>query len=481
MFKLFVRLNVLLLAAACITPTASAAGKKGPKPPPRSNPIRALIVTGGHPFKRAEFFKIFDGHPDIVWQEVQHPKAAEWFSPDKADEYDVMVWYDLQGKSTEAIRNNLTALFKKGKPLVALHHCNGDYADWDESLKIIGARYNFHKKGEISKSSYYPRQKISVKIADPKHPVTRFMKDFELNDETYKDIQFAPGIQPLLTTDHANSDKVIAWTHTYSNSPVVGIQPGHGPSCYQNENYRRLVIQSIRWLAGRLPDPSEEGFVPLFNGKNFDGWTIMGKPQGFSVTPEGTIRSTFGKWGGWMRTNKEYSDFILRVEWKVAKRSNSGVFIRASKNTSRPWEDGSEIQISNRPRDIAHCTGSVYGVAAVDPRPDESYGVWHEFEIQCNGPKVKVFADNIPIVDVDGWQLPALGVKPLKGYIGLQDAHEPGWVEFRNIRVKELPPYKCDKLIWRLGIQAYTFRKFTLFEAIEKAKALPGSAGRAFI
>ncbi|UCD28218.1 MAG: DUF1080 domain-containing protein [Planctomycetota bacterium] len=472
MFNSFSRWLVCILAVTFAVPVAIAARKKGPAPPPRTDKIRVLIVTGGHGFDRDEFAKIFDGHPDIDWKEVQHPNAAEWFAPPKADQYDVMVWYDMLTKTTEKLRNNLPTLMKKGKPLVALHHCLANFQDWDEVINILGGRYNIKAKDGSSKSSAHHNLKVSVKIADPKHPITKFIKDFDTIDETYLDYEILPGVKPLLTTDNPKSNKVIGWTHKYGNSPVVYIQLGHGPQTYQNPSYRRVVVQAIRWAAGKLPDPSEEGFVTIFNGKNLDGWKPVGNVKGFEVTEAGAIRSVFGRGYGWLRYDKkQFSDFILRLEWKVSKRGNSGVFIRAAESNI-PWVEGSEIQISNRPRDIAHCTGSVYGVAAVDPRPDESAEVWHEFEIQCNGPKVKVFADNIPIVDVDGWSLPALGIKPLKGYIGLQDAHEPGWIEFRNVRIKELPAYKLEKPIWRLSMMAYTFRKFTLYEAIEKTKAL---------
>ncbi|MHC4441836.1 MAG: family 16 glycoside hydrolase [Planctomycetota bacterium] len=462
------------LGLVLVVPAASAARKKkGPKPPPRAEKIRLLIVTGGHAFDRDEFFKIFDGHPDITWQEVKHPQAAEWFAPDKADQYDVMVWYDMRTASDPKLQKNLKALMQKGKPLVALHHSIANYQDWDECLKLLGARYNSLKIEGRNKSGVKHNLKYKASIAQPPHPITRFMKDFEVVDETYKNMDFLPTIRPLITSDSPHSDKVVAWTHTYGKSPVAVIQLGHGPSTYKDENYRRLVIQSVRWAAGKLPDPSEKGFIPIFNGKNLDGWKPVGNVRGFEVTDNGAIRSVFGRGYGWLRYDKkQFSDFILRVEWKIARNCNSGVFFRAAENTFQPWVEGSEVQISNAPRDIAHCTASIYGVAAVDPRPDESHDVWHEYEIQCNGPKVKIFADNIPVIDVDGLKLPALGVKPLKGYIGLQDAHNPGWIEYRNIRVKELPPYKCDKKIWRLTMMAYTYRKFTLFETIDKAKAL---------
>jgi hypothetical protein len=221
--------------------------------------------------------------------------------------------------------------------------------------------------------------------------------------------------------------------------------------------HRHLIPALVfGWLAlpGSLQaEEKEKGFVSLFNGKNLDGWVIKGKSEGWQVK-DGIIRSEGAKGGDWMRTKKEYGDFILKLEWKVSKGGNSGVFLRVP-DKGAPWQTGYEVQISNERRDDLHCTGALYGYAAVKPRPDETPDKWHTFEIHCVGPKIKVIADGVTVVDMDqtklskpkedGYTDPK--TKPVRGYIGLQDSHSPAGhaIEFRNIRVKELKPASDSK------------------------------------
>jgi Domain of Unknown Function (DUF1080) len=193
-------------------------------------------------------------------------------------------------------------------------------------------------------------------------------------------------------------------------------------------------------------EEKEKGFVPLFNGKDLSGWVVKGKAEGWKVKG-GVIRSEGAKGGDWLRSDKEYGDFILKLDWKVSKGGNSGVFIRVP-DKGAPWQLGYEVQISNDPRDELHCTGALYGYAAVKPRPDESADKWHTFEIHCVGPRIKVISDGVKVIDVDQTKLPLPKekgytdpkTKPVRGYIGLQDSHSSAgnYIEFRNVRVKEL-------------------------------------------
>ncbi len=204
-----------------------------------------------------------------------------------------------------------------------------------------------------------------------------------------------------------------------------------------------IIIGSCSWFRGDSSIPFEQiqgEFVSLFDGQSLDQWVIMGNPEGWHVV-DGMIHSEGGKGGDWLRSQRQYQNFILTLEYRVAPGGNSGVFFRCPEE-GQPWVTGYECQISNEqpPRDALHCTGSLYGLAPADPRPDESPEVWHSLRILCKNRRIMIFVDGNQTVDTNMDQNQAIKNKPLEGYIGLQDSHtgEGRWVEFRDIRIREL-------------------------------------------
>jgi type 1 glutamine amidotransferase len=87
-------------------------------------------------------------------------------------------------------------------------------------------------------------------VADPRHPITRGLADYDFTDETYCRTSVDPGVHVLLTTDEPSSDKTIGWTKTYESARVCYLQSGHDETVYRNPNYRTLVVRAIRWTAG---------------------------------------------------------------------------------------------------------------------------------------------------------------------------------------------------------------------------------------
>jgi hypothetical protein len=208
----------------------------------------------------------------------------------------------------------------------------------------------------------------------------------------------------------------------------------------------RLIFFILWWGAAASADsyqapPVEPGFTPLFDGQELSRhFLVKGRPEGFQAV-DGVIRGMPG--GDRLISREMFSDFVLRLEWKVSQGGNSGVFLRVpSQEDGAPWESGFEVQISNEPRDEMHCTGSLYGVEKVRRRPDERAEVWHSFEITCLEKRITVKADGLLTIDARAEENQEIRKRPLRGYLGLQDSHAgPGSsVEFRNVRIQKLLP-----------------------------------------
>jgi uncharacterized protein len=214
---------------------------------------RVLLVHGGHDFETNQFLQVFRENPKITFIMVEHPKAQEWFRPERAAEYDVLVFYDMWQTISDQGKADLVSLLKSGKPLVALHHTLAAFQNWDEYANIIGGRYhqNKWKDGGTEKpaSTYEHDVDFTVHVADPGHPVTRGIKDFRIHDEVYGGFVVYPESHILLTTDEPKNGRNIAWWKNYGKARVVYLQLGHDHKAYQDPNYRKLVAQAIDWAA----------------------------------------------------------------------------------------------------------------------------------------------------------------------------------------------------------------------------------------
>lgn len=217
--------------------------------------IKVLLITGGHGFEEKPFFQVFRDNPDITFTAATHSGAnAEAFERSDLLNYDVVVLYDMRRTITPAQREKFLSLFDHGIGLVVLHHAIVSYQHWPDYERIIGGRYPEAdgKAGVVTKEVGYQHDvDIPVKIVAPDNPITAGMKDFTIRDEIYWGFHTQPDVTPLITTTLPKSGKPLGWCRTEGKSRVVYLQLGHGPSAYENPNYRMLVARSIKWAAKR--------------------------------------------------------------------------------------------------------------------------------------------------------------------------------------------------------------------------------------
>ena|ERR1700722_12301426 len=191
-----------------------------------------------------------------------------------------------------------------------------------------------------------------------------------------------------------------------------------------------------------------EGFTPLFDGKDLDGWKVFGGKEDAWGVEDGMIVTKSGG-GGWLLTEKEYGDFEVRVDFKMSEGGNSGVALRAPLQGNVSYS-GMEIQLLD---DVWHkehlkdlkpvqYTGAIYGVVAPSKDALKPVGEWNTIDITAKGRQITIVLNGVKTVDanLDDYKEAAEkdhpGLNRVKGHLGLQS--HSNRVEFRNVLVKEL-------------------------------------------
>jgi len=219
---------------------------------------------------------------------------------------------------------------------------------------------------------------------------------------------------------------------------------------------RRLALSSALVLSLALApalvaQQAEAGFTSLFDGKSLAGWTLIGgRGEGYAVK-DGVLYCAKGG-GGKLLTDKEYSDFVLRFDFRMpAEGSNNGLGIRAPREGDAAYQ-GIELQILDEKAALAEkwgklketqFHGSVYDVIAAKKGAQKPAGEWNAQEVTVKGRKITVVLNGQTILDadLDSVKDPEVlkkhpGLARTSGHIGFLGHND--FIEFRNIRIKEL-------------------------------------------
>ena len=228
--------------------------------------------------------------------------------------------------------------------------------------------------------------------------------------------------------------------------PPLANRPLKGHIGFQNLNgtitLRNIMIKEL--------DEADEEFVSLFNGRNLDGWVNVNcAPETWTVRDGMIICS--GIPTGVMRTEKQYENYILELEWRHMKKGgNAGLFIHSDDLPApgKPFTRAIEVQIlDGRNSENSTSHGDMFAIQGATMTPDKPHpgggmrslpderrcnpaGRWNHYRVESrNG--TATLAVNGKVV-TRGFHF-----NPRKGYICLES--EGSEVHFRNIRICELP------------------------------------------
>jgi len=206
----------------------------------------------------------------------------------------------------------------------------------------------------------------------------------------------------------------------------------------------------------------DQGFTTLFNGKDLSGWVYGTRngaenKSGKGYQVENGVLFTTKEDGGNLFTAKEYSDFVLRFEFKLTENANNGIGIRAPLEGDAAYV-GMEIQVLDdggsqyKSLQPAQYHGSIYQMFPAKRGFQKPVGQWNSEEITAQGRHITVKLNGTTIVDanLDDVKDPEVlakhrdmskpegshGIANTRGHIGFLG--HGARVDFRNVRVKEL-------------------------------------------
>src|SRR5207237_1201845 len=135
-------------------------------------------------------------------------------------------------------------------------------------------------------------------------------------------------------------------------------------------------------------------FVSLFNGKDLTGWTTVQGGAGNWKVVDGAITCE-GAASYLFSSRDDYADFHLKVEARINKAGDSGIFFRTGKKPSNPGGFEAQINIAG-PSDWS--MGSLWGLKkATEPPPPPD--IWFPMEIIAQGDRIRILVDGKQTVD----------------------------------------------------------------------------------
>ncbi len=193
---------------------------------------------------------------------------------------------------------------------------------------------------------------------------------------------------------------------------------------------------------------SPPGFTQIFNGTNLNGWA---GPLDCCAVQDGAIVWQPKK-GGTIYTQAEFTNFIVRLEFKLPPGGNNGLAIRYPGIGDTAYTGMCECQVlddnyeknTGQKIDPRQAHGSAYGMVAARRGFQKPIGEWNFEQVTVDGSRIKVELNGTVILDADLADVKASlankehpGKNRAAGHFGFAGHNDP--VAFRNIFIRSLP------------------------------------------
>lgn len=211
---------------------------------------------------------------------------------------------------------------------------------------------------------------------------------------------------------------------------------------------------------------SDSGWISLFDGLSIRNWHTYGKKKpgtawnidSFSIhLKPGSKNGYQTAGGGDLLCNDTFSNFDLKLEWRIGKKANSGIIIFVQEDTAKymeTWNTGPEMQVCDKDSNedahsLKHEAGDLYDLISARVMAAKPAMEWNQVEIVSNNQKLDLYLNDVHITSTVLWNenwkkliaeskfnnMPGFGSFH-SGHIALQDHGEEVW--YRNIKIKKI-------------------------------------------
>jgi type 1 glutamine amidotransferase len=213
--------------------------------------IKVLIITGDdvdvHHWKETtpaiQKILVDSGKFDVqVSEDIKPLDSAETL---KAFDVVVLNRFNRKAPLSDAAKKNLLDFVRGGKGFYVQHLASASFPKWDDFGKLCGRYW------VMGKSGHGPRGVFAAKIADPNHPITVGLKDFQADDELYAKLQGAEPINVLVEaySDWSKKTEPLLFWLPYGQGRVVHSTLGHDTKAIATPEVTTIIVRGVEWAA----------------------------------------------------------------------------------------------------------------------------------------------------------------------------------------------------------------------------------------
>ena len=217
-----------------------------------------------------------------------------------------------------------------------------------------------------------------------------------------------------------------------------------------------LAVLLAMWITFLSPPgiiaAAEVGFHSLFNGRDLQGWIPVGPPEAFTVKDSAIYCTGASPYPSWLRSEREYENFVLRFEYKTEGWYEGGVLLHAPADGPSS-KLGFKIHLRHDKKAYGlRSPGAIYDAAAPRTIANLPSGQWNRCELECNWPRLRVMLNDELIHEISMDTDAAFKHRLRRGFMGIQNIGCRA--SFRDIQIRVLPDQERWTPLFASGMDA---------------------------